>query len=211
MQIAEDHRSSISTDIYYLITNMGLKCSAEKYNDILHPICIAVNKMQTFFIWNELCTKLNDVLSVEKQQMVANRHKLNLNLADFLAFYLDPRYFEKKTLDYNEQSVALNYASEINSNLLLVIAQHRAQSAPFLKPFYDTAKIVTAKDWWSIPDIDKDLKGLICELLTCNPSTASLERIFSTYWWIHDDHRNRMGNEKTAKLLFCFKVLNETE
>ena len=163
------------------------------------------------FIWSEFCSKQNEVLSVEKQQIVANRRKMNITPAHFLAFYLDPRYFEKKILDYNEQSVALNYASESNSSLLLVIAQYRSQSAHFLKPFYDIAKSVTAKGWWSIPDIDKDLKDLIQGLLTCNPSTASLERIFSTYGWIHDDHRNRMGNEKASKLSFCFKVLNKSE
>ena len=92
-------------------------------------------------------------------------------------------------------SMEENYKDVQDPRLLTVIAQYRGKAAPFLKPFYDTAKSVSAKDWWNIVDIDQDLKEIIQGFLTCNPSTAPLERLFSTYGWIHDEHRNRMGNE----------------
>ena len=57
-------------------------------------------------------------------------------------------------------------------------------------------------------DIPQSVKDIIIGLLSCSPSTASLERLFSSYGWIHSEIRNRLGNEKAAKLLFIFKVLN---
>ena len=134
----------------------------------------------------------------------------DLTPAHLLSFHLDPKYFDEKVLDVDEQNSALELARETDLRLLTVIAQYRGKAAPFLKPFYDTAKSVSAKDWWNIVDIDQDLKEIIQSFLTCNPSTAPLERLFSTYGWIHDEHRNRMGNEKASKLLFCFKTLSET-
>ena len=217
-QIVEEHRNSFPNDIYNLITNMGLKCSIEENKDILHPICVALDNMQSssatlsdaVIIWSELCKDLNEKLSVDKQKMLADRRKMNLTPAHFLSFYLDPKYCDEKVLNVDEQNSALELASETDPRLLTVIAQYRGKAAPLLKPFYDTAKSVSAKDCWNILDIDQDLKEIIQGFLTCNPSTAPLERLFSTYGWIHDEHRNRMSNKKASKLLFCFKTLNKT-
>ena len=38
-------------------------------------------------------------------------------------------------------------------------------------------------------------------------SSASIERIFSTFGFIHDKIRNRLGVEKAAKLVFCYRML----
>ena len=218
MQIVEEHRNSFSNDIYNLITNMGLKRSIEEYKEILHPIYVALDKMQSssatlsdaFIIWSELCKDLNEKLSEDKQKMLADRRKMNSTPAHLPSFYLDPKYFDEKFLDVDEQNSALELARETDPPLLTVIVQNRGKVAPFLKPFYDTAKSVSAKDLWNIVDIDQDLKEIIQGFLTCNPSTAPLESLCSTYGWIHDEHRNRMGNEKASKLLFCFKTLNKT-
>ena len=103
----------------------------------------------------------------------------------------------------------MEFASDIDSRLLIVAAQFRAHSVPFLKPLYEAAKTLPPKDWPQIIDIDSDMKLKFQRLLFCSPSAAPLERLFSTFGWIHDEQRNRLGNEKAAKLLFCFKILNK--
>ena len=74
--------------------------------------------------------------------------------------------------------------------------------------FYATNTPFQRVEHLSFRKLIQDLKEIIQGFLTCNPSTAPLERLFSTYRWMHDEHRNRMGNEKASKLLFCFKTLN---
>ena len=85
-------------------------------------------------IWTELCEALDEQLSSDKQQMLANRRKMNLTPAHYLSYYLDPKYFDKQVLDLTEQNSALEFASEIDYRLLIIAAQFRAQSGPFLKP-----------------------------------------------------------------------------
>ena len=71
---------------------------------------------------------------------------MNLSAAQFLSFYLDPKHFDEKVLDVDEQNLALNFVQETDARLLTVIAQYRGKAAPFLKAFYDTAKSV-CKRW----------------------------------------------------------------
>ena len=42
-------------------------------------------------------------------------------------------------------------------------------------------------------------------------ATAGLERIFSSYGLVHSKLRNKLGNNKAAKLTFLFKHLNQPE
>ena len=77
--------------------------------------------------------------------MLACRRKINLTPAHYLSYYLDPRYFDKQILDLTEQNAALEFASEIDSRLLIIAAQFWAQSGPFLKPLYEAAKTLPPK------------------------------------------------------------------
>ena len=214
MHIIENPREKIPNDVYNLITNVPLKQSAEDYSKILEPVCVPL-KMQaseTNFsdavaICNELCEALDGQLSSDKQQMLAKRRKMNFTPAHYLSYYLDPRYFDNQVIGATEQHSALEFASEIDSRLLIIAAQFRAQSGPFPKPLYAAARTLPPKDWWQIIDIDSDMKVKIQGLLSCSPTIASLERVFSTYGWIHDEQRSRLDSEKAAKL-FCFKILN---
>ena len=57
-------------------------------------------------------------------------------------------------------------------------------------------------------DIEQDTFDLIISLLTAVASSASVERIFSTFGFVHSAVRNRLGIEKAGKLVFLFRVLN---
>ena len=76
----------------------------------------------------------------------------------------------------------------------------------------DKALEANTIDWWetiySINGITKDDLMLIKKFLTAVPSSAGVERIFSTYNLCHNDLRNRLGNEKASKLVFVMKSLN---
>ena len=59
---------------------------------------------------------------------------------------MDPKYFDGKVLDVDEQNSALELARETDPRHLTVTARYRGKAAPFLKPFYDTAKSVSASE-----------------------------------------------------------------
>ena len=217
MSVVEEHREEVSSNIYQFVTNIGLKRSAEDYRKVLHPIAVALDKMQgsratisdAVMIWHTLSEELNGTLPNEKQLQLSKRREMCLTDFHKLAFLLDPRYLNTNVLDAAEQESALQKAFELHPDLVAVIAQFRAKASPFIKSYYEVAQQINPHDWWSLAaDIPQSVKDIIIGLLSCSPSTASLERLFSSYGWIHSEIRNRLGNEKAAKLLFIFKVLN---
>ena len=152
---------------------------------------------------------VSGTLPNEKQLQLSKRREMCLTDFHKLAFLLDPRYLNTNVLDAAEQESALQKAFELHPDLVAVIAQFRAKASPFIKSYYEVAQQINPHDWWSLAaDIPQSVKDIIIGLLSCSPSTASLERLFSSYGWIHSEIRNRLGNEKAAKLLFIFKVLN---
>ena len=75
----------------------------------------------------------------------------------------------------------------------------------------DILKSVKPIDWWksqrNIDIIEKELP-IITQLLCAAASSASVERIFSTFGLVHSKLRNRLGTEKAAKLVFLYKYYN---
>ena len=53
---------------------------------------------------------------------------MNLTPAHYLSYYLDPRYFDKQIVYLTEQNAALEFASDIDSRLLIIAAHIRARS-----------------------------------------------------------------------------------
>ena len=56
-------------------------------------------------------------------------------------------------------------------------------------------------------EISQGLAELMITMLKLIPSTAGLERVFSTMGFVHSDLRNRLGSEKVTKLAFCLRSL----
>jgi hypothetical protein len=51
---------------------------------------------------------------------------------------------------------------------------------------------------------------LACHLLSIPASSASIERIFSNFSFIHTKLRNRLGVQRATKLVFCYRMLRGT-
>ena len=58
-------------------------------------------------------------------------------------------------------------------------------------------------------NLEKELVELAVTLISIAPSSAGLERVFSSMGFVHSDLRNRLAPEKVGKLAFCLRVLNE--
>ena len=51
------------------------------------------------------------------------------------------------------------------------------------------------------------LQSAECECVHEPPSSASIERVFSSFGAIHTKVRNGLGNGKASKLVFCYRML----
>ena len=60
-------------------------------------------------------------------------------------------------------------------------------------------------------EISQGLAELMITTLQLIPSTAGLERVFSTMGFVHVDIRNRLGSEKVTKLAFCLRALKSQD
>ncbi|XP_063711470.1 uncharacterized protein LOC134839779 [Symsagittifera roscoffensis] len=60
-------------------------------------------------------------------------------------------------------------------------------------------------------EISQGLAELMITMLKLIPSTAGLERVFSTMGFVHSDLRNRLGSEKVTKLAFCLRSLKSQD
>ena len=71
------------------------------------------------------------------------------------------------------------------------------------------------KVWWSSIErsnsVNKTLCQLAMKLLSMPSSSASLERVFSNFGVIQTKLRNRLGLQKAAKLVFCYRFLRGKE
>ena len=47
------------------------------------------------------------------------------------------------------------------------------------------------------------------KILNLPPSSAGIERVFSSLGYVHSDVRNRLGQEKAAKLAFVLRALKK--
>ena len=55
--------------------------------------------------------------------------------------------------------------------------------------------------------VNNDLCQVAVKLLKMPSSSASIERVFSNFGLIQTKLRNRLGLQKAAKLVFCYRYL----
>ncbi|KAJ8889951.1 hypothetical protein PR048_009456 [Dryococelus australis] len=102
----------------------------------------------------------------------------------------------------------LDNSTGISSNgLLPVIVKYLARSDPFQKYMFtdEVLNNVSVLQWW------RSQKNCLNFGATETPSSVGVERVFSTFGVVQSKLRNKLGNEKVAKLVFLYKHLNSSK
>lgn len=224
LKISEDHRNEIDAVVREKISNIYLKRSAEDYLAILKPISVAIDRLQRtdatlsdvvqeFKILESAFEETDFTLS--QIQKFKHRYEQCITPYHLLAYLLDPTKPQHLlALTDDEKSCALKAAKELlPSGFLPLIIQFLAKSDPFTDIMFDEEILKTSKalNWWkSQQNVDAIQKVLptIKQLLSATASSASVERVFSTFGLVHSKLRNRLGTEKAAKLVFLYKYYN---
>lgn len=225
LKICEENKKDIDATIYQKVSNIGLKHAAQEYLSILKPISVALDILQrknatisdAVEQWKHLQYIFEDVveLSLQKTQEFQCRYKQALTPYHFIAYMLNPQK-QKYQLTPEEKNLALETINELHGNtgLLPLTVKFNARSSPFKHIMFsdEIIKNVNGIQWWlsqrDEPEIAKHLP-IIKQFLCATASSASVERMFSTFGFVHSDIRNRMGIEKGGKLVFLFKLYNE--
>ena len=219
VSIAEKNRQELLKGVYEAISNVNLKRNVEDYLAFLDPISCASDKIQAsnvhlsdaVKIWTDLSSQLGNILDTKQMQAFAKRKSMALTPTHYFSFYLDPRFRSENVLTPLEIEEAMNLAQQLDQKLVGVILKFRVGKEPFMPTMFSDEALhaVSPADWWSLVSIDSNLKEHIQRILTCSTTTAELERLFSTFGFVHSSLRNRLGIEKCGKLVFCFRILNQ--
>ena len=62
--------------------------------------------------------------------------------------------------------------------------------------------------WWNAYCGRKELNKIACKILTLSSTSAAVERSFSCYSNVHTAKRNRLSNERAAKVVFLSQNIN---
>lgn len=224
-KIAEENKNEIESTIREKVSNIHLKRLAEDYLKILKPISIAIDRLQK----ND--ASISDVVeqfkileshfeetdfNLKQMSIFQKRYEQCVTAHHLLAFLLDPtKSQQKQTLTEKEKTLVLETVKEFypDSDLLPLIVKYLARSEPFTDIMFDNniLKNVKPLDWWksqqNIPIIQKEFQ-IFRQLFCAAASSASVERIFSTFGMVHSKVRNRLGTEKASKLVFLYKYYN---
>lgn len=120
-------------------------------------------------------------------------------------------------LSENKKKLGLDFAaSKYGASCLIpLIVQFHAQAQPFQESLFSESVVsqVYVYEWWksqknTIGKFNPNVFPIIEQLLTAQASSASVERMFSSFGLVHSKLRNKLGTKKASKLVFLFKVFN---
>lgn len=221
VQVCQDHKNEIEKDIFNLVNDVNLMVNCTDYSNILNPIAVALDEMQKdktkiaqcVEIWFDLKEKLRGIKEVEEK--ISQREEMALSAAHLAANMLDHRYCGKKLTDKQKQC-AFDFLRSTDKELLPLAMSFLAKKSPFPNFMFEEDFMgVEPLIWWANINLQQPLKekmsNLANQLFSASPTTAPLERIFSSFGLVQSKLRNRLGTEKADKLTFLLKFLNKNK
>ena len=74
--------------------------------------------------------------------------------------------------------------------------------------FWKNVSAISPIAWWNGHCGRKELNKIACKILTLPATSAAVERSFSCYSNVHIAKRNRLSNERAAKVVFASQNVN---
>lgn len=125
-------------------------------------------------------------------------------------FELNP----EQTMDANEfmHDTAINMGMN-ESQVLADFGMYQQREQVWNRAFiWKAAEKMTPLLWWKTYAPQSDLTQVAIRILSAPSTSATVERSFSTFGWIHNKKRNRLTTERAGKLTylsFNYKLCNE--
>ena len=181
---------------------VSIKRAATDQLALLDPVSEALNKVHSdkcllgdvCEIWRDLKKAISD----EYQAEVSTREQQSLSGVFFAANLLDPRY-KREALCPAEVQAAVAYIQENNEEVGVELTKYLANHPPYLESAFGNVSISTSLgSWWKAGirlGFDSRLADITESLVSASPSSASLERHFSTMGMTYGTLRSRLGED----------------
>lgn len=216
-KVCTENRSAINPQVSVKVNDLNLKQNAQDYLEKLKAVAVSLDKVQrdncTIGEAVEVWLDLQDFLKCDPEKLTyfTKRYKVAMTNAHFLANIMDPR-FRGERINEEEYDAAMEYAAVYHPDCMPDLIKFKAKCSPFKEYLFNPATLVNIKPivWWMALEkgIHTATLSLAQQLHTAVASSAGLERLFSTFGFVHNKVRNRLGTEKTAKLVSVFRALN---
>lgn len=220
-KVCSENRSAINSNIGVKVNDVNLKQNAQDYMKTLKAVSVSLDKVQrddcTIGEAVEVWLDLQDFLKCNRPNPGELAHFTKwyttaMTNAHFLANIMDPR-FQGERINEEEYDAAMEYAAVYHPDTMPDFIKLKAKCSPFKAYLFNPETLVNIKPivWWMALEksIHPATLSLAQQLHSAVASSAGIERLFSTFGFVHSKVRNRLGTEKSAKLVSVFRALNQ--
>lgn len=220
VKVCKDNSEEVDEEIIKKVNNKILKRKTEDYLERMKPITVALDHVQrettlisdAVEIWLKLKDDMKEYLT-DKTDMdnFEKRISVALTPAHFLANMIDPRY-EGRRLTPEQRYVAKKYVCECFPEFLPTLMSFVGKSKPFDDFYFGKGVLETLSPlaWWDFfsNDFKVNVMNVPRQLFTAVSSSAGVERVFSTFGYVHSTMINCLGKEEASKLVTIHKYYN---
>jgi len=221
IQLLSQNEDDIDQRISNLVLNVGLYNEVKSLYKQLTPIATALNSVQSDdSSLADSCENWLDLLSNDDLQphrvVVKKWFEKAMTTAHFLANALHPVYRGQKLSSCQLTSVH-DLVMKSNPDALPDLLNFTSQCLELPSALSSQSVIESVKPtvWWACLEKSSVVGESLCSvakaMMKMPSSSASLERIFSNFGVIQTKLRNRLGIQKAAKLVLCYRVLRGSE
>lgn len=221
MKVVQDHEEDIDGTIARKIQDFNLFRNVRDLASQLRPVAVALDKCQAdncsladaCHVWLKL---VSDPALQPHKSKVEKRFNQAILDEHLVAYMLHPKY-RGENLSAEQLENVNRWMVEKDPSFMSFMVNFETKSSPFPPTFFMETIRLSPTTWWQAMKrygVPLDFINLAVNILSAPASSASIERIFSNFGNIHTKVRNRLGNEKAFKLVFCYRMLrggNELE
>ena len=218
IKIIQENPNDIDDKIQKKVLDTRIYTQLRKLQGILRPVATALDRAQSDV------TTLADAYSIMQKLMsepslasdretVRKRRDKAILPCHMAAYMLHPKYCGQG-MDIQDVETAKNWLMELNPDFLIAALSFQAEADPYPKSFFQPkARTMMPSTWWTavgnsckqlLPD---GFVELMVTLHVATASSASLERIFSSFGLVITKLRNKLGLTRAQKLVFCYRML----
>ena len=216
---------SLPKNMTKLIDNGALLHGAKHMLEVLDKVAIALNTLQgntpgfceTVSTWQELMN--DETLPKNLQEEVKRRYNESVTEYHVLA-YMVGKSEDQPDLPDEEYEKARLFLEEISPSMLKTLVDYMTRDESVFPKSLLASKMKECdrvKYWRFVTQVMRSRSSdatKFCELMikinACPPSSAGLERIFSSFGLVHTKLRNRLGNERVSKLVKVYAAIRDS-
>lgn len=224
--IASEHQDQFETRIAKILDNVAIYKECLTLNKQLDIISSALDELQKDSTTLSRAVEIwKNVMEAEElkqhKDVIVKRYKQIIRPEHFVANIMDAKYGGGK-LTSEEEEEAEAWIMQYHPEWLPAIMAFKIKDVDYFPKSLFSENIVSqfsASKWWEIlkekvqknNKLDSDFCSFFQSLHSVPSSSASIERIFSTFGFIWSKLRNRLSSEQCEKLVKIYKYYHKNQ